>query len=77
MSCARHPKLFAVPFTYVTEVRIASYLAGATGVDQGEVVAEFQGDRASEKELVDASAVGHGTAAMNDGNRSETVEVTQ
>ena len=46
-------------------------------LSKGEVVAEFEGHRATEKELVDASAVGHGTTAMNDGNRSETVEVIQ
>ena len=32
-------------------------------LSKGTVVAEFEGDRASEKELVDASAVGHGPAA--------------
>ena len=29
-------------------------------LSKGAVVAEFEGDRATEKELVDASAVGHG-----------------
>ena len=32
-------------------------------LSKGEVVAEFEGDRATEKELVDASAVGHGPSA--------------
>ncbi|MGD8682893.1 MAG: sugar ABC transporter ATP-binding protein, partial [Chloroflexota bacterium] len=31
-------------------------------LSKGDVVAEFEGDRATEKELVDASAVGHGPA---------------
>jgi erythritol transport system ATP-binding protein len=31
-------------------------------LSKGTVVAEFEGDRATEKDLVDASAVGHGPA---------------
>ena len=46
-------------------------------LSKGEVVAEFEGERATEKELVDASAVGHGTTAMNKGSKRETVEVIQ
>ena len=46
-------------------------------LSKGEVVAEFGTDEATEKELVDASAVGHGTTAMNNGDRSEPVEVSQ
>jgi len=34
------PKMFALPFTYATEVRFASFLSEATAVPQGEVVAE-------------------------------------
>ena len=34
-------------------------------LSKGEVVAEFEGDEATEKELVDASAMGHGPAAMS------------
>jgi len=37
---APRPKLFALPFTYATEVRFASFLAGATEVPQGQIVAE-------------------------------------
>ena len=44
-------------------------------LSKGEVVAEFEGDQATEKELVDASAVGHGTTAMNKGSERGTVEV--
>ena len=46
-------------------------------LSKGEVVAEFEGDRATEKELVDASAVGHGTTAMSNGSERGTVEVIQ
>ena len=35
-------------------------------LSKGEVVAEFEGDRATEKELVDASAIGHGPAVGAD-----------
>ena len=34
------PHLFALPFTRATEVRIVSFLAGATRVEQGRIVAE-------------------------------------
>jgi len=34
------PRLFALPITRATEVRIASFLSGATRVGQGEIVAE-------------------------------------
>ncbi len=34
------PKLFALPFTYATEVRFASFLAHAVAVPQGKIVAE-------------------------------------
>ena len=46
-------------------------------LSKGEVVAEYGTDEATETELVDASAVGHGTAAMNNGDRSEPVEVSK
>jgi erythritol transport system ATP-binding protein len=46
-------------------------------LSKGEVVAEFEGDRATEKELVDASAVGHGTTTMSNGSKRGTVEVIQ
>ncbi len=45
-------------------------------LSKGEVVAEFQADRATEKELVDASAVGHGPATRREGETA-TVEVIQ
>ena len=34
-------------------------------LSKGAVVAEFEGQRATEKELVDASAAGHGPAASS------------
>jgi hypothetical protein len=34
------PHLFALPFTHATEVRVVSFLAGATAAPQGTVVAE-------------------------------------
>jgi erythritol transport system ATP-binding protein len=43
-------------------------------LSKGEVVAEFEGDRATEKELVDASAVGHGPTATSSGSE-RAVEV--
>jgi erythritol transport system ATP-binding protein len=46
-------------------------------LSKGEIVAEFQGDQASEKELVDASAIGHGPAMRLNGSERGTVEVTQ
>ncbi len=46
-------------------------------LSKGEVVAEFEGDRATEKELVDASAVGHGPAVSATGSESGTVEMIQ
>ncbi len=50
-------------------------------LSKGEVVAEFAADQTTEKELVDASAVGYGRAAQpigNEvGNERETVEVIQ
>ena len=45
-------------------------------LSKGEVVAEFEGDRATEKELVDASAVGHGPTATSSGSE-RAVEVIQ
>ena len=41
-------------------------------LSKGEVVAEFQGDRATEKELVDASAVGHGPVSYTHLRAHET-----
>ncbi len=47
-------------------------------LSKGEVVAEFEGDRATEKDLVDASAVGHGPAlAKPRPHERGTVEVIQ
>ena len=46
-------------------------------LSKGQVVAEFEGDRATEKELVDASAVGHGPAGNGKGSESGTVEMIQ
>jgi hypothetical protein len=40
-------------------------------------VAEFEGDRATEKELVDASAIGHGPAPAATEYERGTIEVTQ
>ena len=45
------PKRFSVPFTRATEVRIASFLAGATEVPQGEIVAECVARLASGREI--------------------------
>ncbi len=44
-------------------------------LSKGEVVAEFEGDQATEKELVDASAVGHGPSATAAAGERGTVEV--
>jgi erythritol transport system ATP-binding protein len=46
-------------------------------LSKGEVVAEFEGDRATERELVDASAVGHGPAVTSPAIEKRTAEVTQ
>jgi erythritol transport system ATP-binding protein len=43
-------------------------------LSKGEVVAEFAGDRATETELVDASAVGHGPAVSTRENGRAIVE---
>jgi hypothetical protein len=45
------PRLFALPFTGATEVRIASFLAGSTHVPQGEIVAECVAILASGREI--------------------------
>ncbi len=45
------PRLFVVPFTPATEVRIASFLAAATDVPQGEIVAECVARLASGREI--------------------------
>ena len=45
------PRLFALPFTHATEVRIASFLAQATHVPQGEIVAECVARLASGHEI--------------------------
>ena len=45
------PRLFALPFTRATEVRIASFLAGATHVPQGQIVAECVARLASGHEI--------------------------
>jgi hypothetical protein len=46
-----HAHLFALPFTPATEVRFASFLAGATAVVQGQVVAECVVRLASGREI--------------------------
>jgi hypothetical protein len=46
-----HPHLFALPFTAATEVRFASFLAGATAVSQGQPVAECIVRLASGREI--------------------------
>ena len=46
-------------------------------LSKGEVVAEFEGDRVTEKELVDASAIGHGPAIAAKEPERGTIEVTQ
>ena len=46
-------------------------------LSKGAIVAEFQGAEASEKELVDASAIGHGPAVRLIGNERATVGMTQ
>jgi erythritol transport system ATP-binding protein len=46
-------------------------------LSKGAVVAEFSGDRATERELVDASAVGHGPSAGPAGSERGSAEVTQ
>lgn len=45
------PRLFVLPFTHATEVRIASFLAQATHVPQGEIVAECVARLASGREI--------------------------
>ncbi len=45
------PKQFSLPFTYATEVRIASFLAGAVDVPQGEIVAECVARLAGGREI--------------------------
>jgi hypothetical protein len=45
------PRLFALPFTDATEVRIESFLSGATGVSQGEIVAECVAQTATGREI--------------------------
>jgi hypothetical protein len=45
------PHLFAVPFTRATEVRIVSFLAGATAVEQGRTVAECVARLANGREI--------------------------
>jgi hypothetical protein len=47
----RRPRLFALPFTYATEVRFASFLAGSTTVPQGEIVAECVARLATGREI--------------------------
>ncbi len=46
-------------------------------LSKGEVVAEFQEGQATEKELVDASAVGHGPSSKATSREEGNVEVTQ
>jgi erythritol transport system ATP-binding protein len=46
-------------------------------LSKGEVVAEFQEGQATEKELVDASAVGHGPSSKATSSEEGNVEVTQ
>jgi erythritol transport system ATP-binding protein len=46
-------------------------------LSKGQVVAEFDRGRATEKELVDASAIGHGPAVEPTHSERETVEVIQ
>jgi hypothetical protein len=46
-----HPHLFALPFTNATEVRLASFLSGATAVPQGQRVAECVVRLASGREI--------------------------
>ena len=45
------PHLFPVPFTRATEVRVVTFLAGATDVEQGRVVAECVARLASGREI--------------------------
>jgi hypothetical protein len=45
------PRLFALPFTDATEVRIASFLSNATGVSQGEIIAECVAQTATGREI--------------------------
>ena len=45
------PKQFALPFTYATEVRFASFLSGAAEVPQGEIVAECVARLATGREI--------------------------
>jgi erythritol transport system ATP-binding protein len=47
-------------------------------LSKGAIVAEFPGDRATEEELVNASAIGHGPAIKRKDKSNEgTIEVTQ
>jgi hypothetical protein len=45
------PHLFALPYTHATEVRVVSFLAGATAVPQGAVVAECLAQLATGREI--------------------------
>jgi hypothetical protein len=45
------PKLFALPFTYATEVRFTSFLTGSTEVPQGAIVAECVARLATGREI--------------------------
>ncbi|HXY42069.1 MAG TPA: hypothetical protein VEQ10_20505, partial [Vicinamibacteria bacterium] len=45
------PHLFAVPYTWTTEVRLASFLAGSVAVEQGRVVAECVARLANGREV--------------------------
>ena len=45
------PHLFAVPYTWTTEIRLVSFLAGSTAVAQGEVVAECVARLANGREI--------------------------
>jgi hypothetical protein len=45
------PRLFVLPFTHATEVRVASFLAGSAHVPQGEIVAECVARLASGREI--------------------------
>jgi len=46
-------------------------------LSRGAVVAEFEGERATEKELVDASAVGHGPARASDRPTTQRAATTE
>lgn len=45
------PRLFALPYTRATEVRMVSFLAGATAVEQGTIVAECVARLANGREI--------------------------